>query len=411
MPAPEPAAPAAPAVTGKAARRLLTVGHSYVVGLNRRLAHEMARAGAGAGRWEVTAAAPTFFHGDLRDITLQVEPGEPCRVEGVPARFTRKVHVMLYGRALRRLLHSRRWDLVHAWEEPYVLAGGQVARWTPAGVPLVYYLCQNIPKRYPPPFSWVERACRERCAGWIAMGETVAEAQLARGYDRRPHRVLTPGVDPSEFRPDPAAGAAVRRRLGWEPDGPPVVGFLGRLVLEKGLDLLTEALDDVTTPWRALFVGTGPREPALRRWAEKYPGRVAVETGVAHADAPAFVNAMDLLAAPSQTTPFWREQFGRMLIEAFACGVPVVASDSGEIPRVVANAGRVLPESDRAAWSATLAELLDDPAARAELSRRGLERVHARFTWPVIARGHLAFFDELCEAARPDGAPACQNGG
>jgi glycosyltransferase involved in cell wall biosynthesis len=278
-----PAAPGlGPGGAGRKTRRLISIGHSYVVRLNRRLAHEMAR--EGKGRWEVTAVAPTFFRGDLRDLALEVGDDEPCRVEGVPVRFSRRVHVMLYGGRLRRLLRDEAWDLVHCWEEPYVLSGGQVARWTPEGTRLVYYLCQNIPKRYPPPFSWIEGYCQRRCSGWIAMGRTVADAQRGRGYASRPHRVLTPGVDVEHFRPDRAAGLEVRRRLGWTAEGPPVVGFLGRLVPEKGLDLLTEALEAQTSPWRALFVGTGPGEAGLRQWAERLGAdRVAVATGVGHA--------------------------------------------------------------------------------------------------------------------------------
>ncbi len=83
-----------------------------------------------------------------------------------------------------------------------------------------------------------------------------------------------------------------------------------------------------------------------RRLRNAHPGRVRVLTGVAHDDVPEHLNAMDLLCAPSQTTTRWREQFGRMLIEAMACGVPVVASRSGEIPHVVGDAGLVVDEAD-----------------------------------------------------------------
>ena len=64
-----------------APRRLLSVGHSYVVALNRRLADEMAR--VGAGRWEVAAVASRFMHGDLRPILLEPLPGEAARLEPV----------------------------------------------------------------------------------------------------------------------------------------------------------------------------------------------------------------------------------------------------------------------------------------------------------------------------------------
>jgi glycosyltransferase involved in cell wall biosynthesis len=382
-------------------RRLITIAHSYVIALNRRLAHELAKTGGGA--WEVTAVAPRFFHGDLRPVALEPYPGgpEPCRLEPVPVRFSKRVHVMLYGRRLRALLRGERWDIVHGWEEPYVLSGGQIARWAPRSSAYVFYTFQNVPKRYPPPFSAVERYCLDRCAGWLAAGESVASAQLTRGYGRKPHAVIPLGVALDAFAPDPAAKAETRRRLGWDPSGPPVVGFLGRFVPEKGLGLLTRALDRLSpTPWRALFVGGGAMERDLRDWAAKHGDAVRVATDVTHDRVPAYLNAMDVLAAPSQTAPHWREQLGRMLIEAFACGVPVVASDSGEIPHVVAGAGRVVGESDEPGWASALGELLESPARRDELARRGLDRARTAYAWPVIARRHLDFFEERLDAPR-----------
>ena len=103
-------------------RKLVTVGHSYVVSLNRRLAHEMAI--AGRGKWEVTCVAPRYFHGghDLAPLTLNPSPNDAYALESVPAYLTSHVHVFSYGAKLRSLLNQH-WDLVHAWEEPYVLAG------------------------------------------------------------------------------------------------------------------------------------------------------------------------------------------------------------------------------------------------------------------------------------------------
>ena len=373
-------------------RRLLTVGHSYAVALNRRLPHELAR--AGRGRWEVTAAAPTFVHGDLRPIPLEAFPGEANELVPVPAYQTGRPHVMCYGRTLRRLF-AERWDVIHAWVEPYVLAGAQLARWA-RGRPFVPYTFQNISKRYPPPFSWGERFTLGRSAGWLAAGHTV-EACLRdrRGYADKPHRVIPLGVDVEVFHPDAAAGAAVRRALGWDADGPPVVGYLGRFIPAKGLHDLTAALDTLRTPWRAIFVGGGPMEAELRAWAVRHPDAARVVTGVPHDAVPAYLNAMDILAAPSRTTPAWKEQLGRMLIEAMACGVAVAGSNSGEIPFVIGDAGLVLPESDPAAWSAGLASLVDDPLRRADLATAGLDRAHVAFAWPVVARQHLDFFDQL----------------
>ena len=385
-------------------RRLLTVGHSYVVALNRRLAHELAC--AGLGQWDVTVVAPTFVHGDLRPIPLEEFPDEASQLVRVGAYLTYHPHVMLYGRSLRRLL-AEPWDVVHCWEEPFVVAGCQVARWE-RSTRLVYYTFQNLPKHYPPPFNWMERYSLRKAAAWIAAGHTVEGAlEARRGYSDRPHRIIPLGVDVDLYRPDKASGEAVRRSLGWAKPGPPVVGFLGRFVPEKGLQLLTTALDAQRTRWRALFVGGGKLENELRAWAAKYTDdRVRIVTGVSHDDVPPYLHAMDVLAAPSRTTPRWKEQFGRMLIEAMACGVCVLGSDSGEIPFVIADAGEVVGEFDVSGWVVQLAALLESPDRRVELASSGRDRAVMAYAWPAVARQYLDFFNLLCETT--GALPSCR---
>ena len=376
-------------------RRLLTIGHSYCVALNRRLADEMARASGEA--WEVVAVAPEFVQGDMRAIPLERHHAEACRVEAVPARWTRRIHLMQYGGRLADILRDH-WDVVHCWQEPFVFCAAQVAWWTPQRSQLIFASFQNITKRYPPPVGWIERYSMRRSAGCIAFGQTVHDTLHARaGYDTRPSRIIPPGVDTDQFRPDHEMRAAVRRQLGWKLEGPPVVGFLGRFVPEKGLPLLMRVLEQLPTDWRALFVGGGPLEAKLFAWAAQQGDRGRVVTCVGHDNVPPYLNAMDVLCAPSQTTPRWREQFGRMLLEAFACGVPVIGSDSGEIPHVIEASGLIVPESDERAWCARLTQLLEDATLRRELSERGRDRALTEFAWPVLARRHLDFFTELLD--------------
>ena len=379
-------------------RRLLTLSHSYVVALNRRLAREMHR--AGGEDWEVVVAAPRFFHGDLRPIHLEPEPDRAYRLEGLTALGSRSLHLFVYGPSLARLLRER-WDVVHAWEEPYVACGFEVAGLTRRTARLVFSTYQNLPKSLPPPFRQFEQVSLSRAAGWIGWGHTVTAAQAPRpGYRDRPHATIPTGVDVEAFRPDAAARAARRSQLGWE-DDVPVVGFLGRFVEEKGLPLLQRTLARLQVPWRALFVGGGPLEGELRRFAARHPRRVAVITGVPHEEVPSWLNAMDVLAAPSQTRPNWKEQFGRMLVEAAACGVPALASDSGEIPFTVGDGGRVVGEADEDAWVEALTTLLSGPSLRAEFGERARARAHAEYAWPVVARRHLAFFSQLMDMPRP----------
>jgi glycosyltransferase involved in cell wall biosynthesis len=300
---------------------------------------------------------------------------------------------MVYG-GLRRLM-AERWDVVHCWEEPYVAAGAQIARAAPPRARFVFATFQNLAKTYPPPFSWIERSVVDRANGWIAFGHTVHDTLRARtGYTTVPSRIIPPGVDTRAFAPDSGARTRIRAGWGWD-DGVPVVGFVGRFVKQKGCALLVEALSRLTVPWRAVFVGGGPEQAALESFAEAHPGRVRIATDVSHDRVPEYLNAMDVLCAPSQTTPRWREQFGRMLIEAMSCGVPVIASRSGEIPYVVQDAGVILPEDDAASWTDALQSVLTSDVRRRTLAARGVARARTEFDWPVVARRHLEFFEEI----------------
>src|SRR5262249_52480145 len=161
-------------------------------------------------------------------------------------------------------------DFIHAWEEPYIWAGGQIARWATPGVPLVYRTAQSLNKFYPPPVNWLESYNMERAAGWVCSGTRVAQTRGPRDMcARRQKRLIPLGVDADRFSANRAAGEEVLRRLNWDSAGAPVVGYLGRFTEAKGLPLLMNVLGDLNVPWRAMFVGAGPLEGALRAWAQR----------------------------------------------------------------------------------------------------------------------------------------------
>jgi len=381
-----------------ARKRLLTVGHSFVRRANRLLPEAIKR--ASNGEWDVSVAAPSYYEGnprfgDLTPESLVVGGDETVDVVGVPVMLSRRVHVALYGPALRGVMQSG-FDAVHCWEEPFVLSCSQMARWAPRTAVLTVQTWQNIDKKYPPPFNWLERQVMARADGWIGGATLVEQALRERpGYRERPHRVMGFGVDAAHFRPQPAAAAQLRAQFGWADDGIHVIGYFGRFTEEKGLRLLMRVLDRLQSPWRALFVGGGLLDRDVRRWAERYGTNVKVIASVAHDDVPRYLGALDMLCVPSQTTATWREQFGRVLIEAFACGVCVVASDSGEIPHVVGDAGAIVSERDEEGWRLTLEGLLRDNVMRRDLAARGLHRAREHYTWSAIGAKYLEFITAL----------------
>ncbi|MFL6280568.1 MAG: glycosyltransferase [Vicinamibacterales bacterium] len=348
----------------------------------------------GRGEWQVTAAAPARLQGDLRYIELEPIPNEACSVAAIEVRFGSHPHLRMYAGALGSLL-KQPWDVVHGWEEPYVMASAQIARRVQRGVRFVPATFQNISKHYPPPIDLIERRVMRRADAWIAFGHTVHDTLRNRaGYSGKPSRVLSPGVDTVMFCPDPVARANMRNLLGWRSDEP-VVGFAGRFVPEKGVDTVLHAFVHSAHRWNVLFVGGGPRAAGIESLRLQHPSRVRLVRDARHDEMPAYLRTMDLLCVPSRPTARWKEQFGRTLIEAMACGVPVVASDSGEIPYVVQDAAVVIPPNDLAQWTETIDRLIADSSIRARLAVRGLARARSEFSWPVVARRHLDFFEEV----------------
>ncbi len=378
--------------------RILTIGHSYCVTLNRATVREV----AADPDFEVTVAAPSFFYGDLRPVTLEPEPPRsPLRLVPINTSFSRHIHVFRYdGSALKALIRENQFDLVHAWEEPYVLAGYQIARaLRNSSARFCFRTAQSYVKRYPPPFNYFERSVLARAQGWIAGASLVFEAMLKKGFPKDTGRILNLAVDPSEFRPlTPAARADVLHELGLEP---PVIGFVGRLTKAKGIDVLIQAMERIgaSRKWSLLLLGSGEYQDKVRTWAEKngWPNQVKIMLAN-HSDVPRYLGCMDLLVAPSQTMKNWREQFGRMIIEAFACGVPVVGSDSGEIPYVIGDAGKVVPEADVAAWAQVISQLLEHRFELEQMRSCGLERV-GHFSVAASAQRYREYYRWL--AGRP----------
>jgi glycosyltransferase involved in cell wall biosynthesis len=378
---------------------VLTIGHSYVVAENRALVREVAR----DVQLDVTVAAPVVFRSGLGRIELQPEPPDSnLKLKALTARFTQWTQIFAYDtRGLRMLIGSGEFDVVHAWEEPYIYGGYQIARaMSKSDAAFCFRTAQNIDKRYPFPFSHFERTAINRAQGWIAGGKLVFESRVRCGYPGEKGRIITLAVDLNAFKPlAPDRKQTVARELGLVP---PIIAYVGRLTRAKGIDLMMRAMDAVgsATPWSLLVMGAGPMETELRNWAASrgWSDRVQIRL-VPHRDVPAYLGAADVLIAPSQTGPRWREQFGRMVIEAFACGVPVLGSDSGEIPYVIADSGRSLPENDSEAWAKAIIEVLGSAELRADMARRGLQRVQA-YSVAAVAEQYRSYYRDLADRRR-----------
>ena len=366
--------------------KVLVVSHSCATAVNQQFYAQLARTTG----WEITLVVPAKWRNEYgRVISGERWPGFEGRIIRVPVVRSGDIILHAYRTSFVGLIRSVDPDAIYVNHEPYAVATAQVyaANCLAGRRPIGFYSCQNIRKRYPPPFRWSESwvYCSSDFA--LPISDTVRAVLEAKGFTG--HATVTPlGFDPSVYHPRPDAGE-VRRQLGAGPDEP-LIGYLGRLVPEKGLDTLLDALATMPeVPWRLALVGSGPHESALRRRAASacLADRISWAGYVPHDRAPAHLSAFDLLVLPSETQPNWREQFGRVVVEAMACGTAVVGSDSGEIPTLLrcTGGGMTFPEGRADALAEILRVMLRDPERRRHLSETGRRAATEQFSHAATA--------------------------
>ena len=264
----------------------------------------------------------------------------------------------------------------------------------------LFCTAQNKIKRYPFPFNIFRRNALRASDAAVAVCEEAQDVLERQGFDK-PIHVLPLGVDTASFVPSAERRENGRRKFGL--DGF-VVGYVGRLTAAKGIFDLLGALARVGPDFRLLVIGDGPDKESFLRCAEQLglAGRVTLTGVVPHSDVPGVLPAMDAMVLPSHTTRTWKEQFGRVLIEAMACGVPVVGSDSGEIPQTIGEAGLVFPEKDQAALADALARLHASRELRDSLAKKGAARART-FSWGAVARQLGGIFRQVLGARAPAG--------
>jgi glycosyltransferase involved in cell wall biosynthesis len=285
---------------------------------------------------------------------------------------------------LRRTVEEFRPDIIDVWEEPWGLVSAQVCwlrdRCFP-GVRIVSETEQNINKRLPIPFERFRSYTLQRAQFAVGRSAEAVGVLRAKGYRGRA-AVVPNGVDGALFRP--LDREACRRELGL---GGFVAGYVGRLVEQKGLMEMMDALAFCPPDVHLLFVGSGPFKTSLESQAQAL-GKASQVRFLSFRPArelARLMNALDALVLVSRTTPRWKEQFGRVLVEAQACRTPVIGSGSGAIPEVVGEAGLIVPERSPEAVAAAIRTLHSDPQQREELGAIGRCQVEEHYTWERVA--------------------------
>lgn len=364
--------------------RLVCVDHLATQDCGRGLY----RALAATGEVELTLVIPPRWRDNFRDIPADPPTG-PFATEILPVWFPGKSNRCLHP-GLGRLLRNLRPDVVFVQAEPedFLLSQILLIRTVHRlDFKVVFVTWRNIayPRLgIPYKFSWVY-ACTEflglryadHCFSFIESGRRTLGARGFRALD-----VIPPAIDTTFFHP--TESRRVRNELGLNAF---TVGYFGRFVEEKGVKLLLEAVAGMDCATQILLVGDGPARASWFARARHLglAERLIHKPSVLRSEMPSLLCACDALALPSYATPTWKEQFGRVLVEAMACGVPVVGSDSGEIPAVIGEAGLVFPGKNVSALRGALRRLAEEPGLRKRLATLGRRRAEEEYSCPAVA--------------------------
>lgn len=386
------------------------VSKACVVGIYQRKLEELAACGV-----DLTVVVPPYWQEEVRRIPLERLHTRGYSMMVEPIRFNGQFHLFHFP-GLGRVIRDLRPDIVHADEEPYNPATWQMIRLArQSGARSLFFTWQNLYRRYLPPFSWIEHYCFRAADRAIAGNAEAVEVLRRKGFARPIDVIPQFGVDPDIFRPLTVSDqpSAISHQSSAENSEPrtqnstyhssPIthhsfrIGFVGRLVEQKGVLDLLEAAARLKDGCALLMVGAGPLQPAIDARAVELGVRDRVEFlgGVPSDRMPEILNTLDVLVLPSRTRPNWKEQFGRALVEAMACEVPVVGSDSGEIPNVIGDAGLIFAEGDVDALAAHLEALRGSPELRSTLGAHGRARVLERFTQARIAQQTYRVYQEM----------------
>lgn len=369
------------------------ISKALVVGAYQRKAEEIADLGV-----DLTVLVPTAWK-DRRGIQV----AERLYVVGydlrtIPICFNGHYHFHYYP-TLRRELARIRPDIVHMDEEPYNLATWQGLRAAQVvDAHSLFFTWQNLYRQYPPPFRWIEQQNYRRAAVALAGNRDAASVLRLKGFPGTIVLIPQFGVDPSHFCPPDAnekeTVADAHRALR--------IGYAGGLLPEKGIDDLLRACAVLKGEWRLRIVGEGSAKSALERLSITLgiASRVTIEKRRSTSDMPEFYRGQDVFVLPSRTQSNWKEQFGRVLVEAMACQIAVIGSSSGEIPNVIGNCGLLYQEGNWRQLAQCLQQIMDEPATRQQLARSGRDRVLSHYTMKQVAEATVEVYQQVLQSRK-----------
>jgi glycosyltransferase involved in cell wall biosynthesis len=386
--------------------KILVASHTYIVDLNCEKLRALAQLEPGI---QIRVVVPKRWKpGGVQTKIVETQYRDEGALKIVPIGNLSQNHqgLLTFGADLISQLHQFRPQIIQVEQGSRSLAYTQMIilnQLLRIKAKNVFFTWWNLPYTLKFPVSLLEKYNLHHSHGIIAGNQDGAQILGDRGYQGKIKVMPQLGVDEKLFTPKSQPELAAK--LGIY-QGEFVVGFVGRFVPEKGLLTLFQALIGLRDyHWKLLLLGRGELRDTLVKIIEEnnLQERVIMVESVPHNQVPNYINLMSTLVLPSETTSKvktltsvgWKEQFGHVLIEAMACQVPVIGSNSGEIPHVIGDAGLIFPEGDIQALANCILQLRQNPDLAERLGVMGYETAMRKYTNTALAKQQLEFYQEL----------------
>lgn len=365
--------------------KALLISHAYVTYFNQRKIDALSK----YNDLKIFLIVPEFWKDSLRNIKLERNYSKDFTIVPAKVFFNGKIGGYFYLNRLFKILKDEKPDIIHIEEEPWSLVVFQVILYKKLlklKSKIIVFTWENIIRKYRMIARIIEKFVLSNI-DFVIAGSNDAKSVL-----------IAKGVKENKIEVFPQIGVDISDNIGTAPKDCFTIGFIGRLVEEKGIRTLLDAFlrlqacseqSETKTKLKLLIIGEGTLKDEITNFAKKnsLEDKIITTGVIPHDEVKNYFQYIDVLVLPSITKKEWKEQFGHVIIEAFAYNVSVIGSSSGSIPEVIGEAGLIFNEGDDKDLSIKLQFLINDVELRKKLVLLGKKRVLENFTNEKIVEG------------------------
>jgi glycosyltransferase involved in cell wall biosynthesis len=369
--------------------KITVIGHNFVVAENQKHLAELIKLDKNVS---LTLITPKWWNENTRKTYQERISPTTFKILTGRTLFTGHNTLAFYIWGLLNPLIKSQAEIIEVFEEPWSLTLLQVIlikKILRLNGKITCYSAQNINKKFPFPFNLIEKFNIKNIAGLHVCSDSVKDVVETK-YSGKAVQTIGLGLDFTNFTfKDKDLSNPIR------------LGYVGRIAQAKGVFDLAEAMQSLPN-CTLQICGSGEALSQLQKYiaTNNLNDKISLNGSLGIKEIINFYHQIDILVVPSKTTKTWKEQFGRIIIEALACGTLVIGADSGSIPEVIGQNGLVYKEGNIEDLIQKINLLIKDYSQWQKNKKNALKQITTDFAWEAIAKKYYNFYKEILNENR-----------